>query len=451
MVNTLHPITRHRFNALTFAKHPGAALMAEEVEWWADNDERVLGTIFIDFEDEEWNCIVLGRDEKALFRYIDGQFSLATPALARNALRALMLQASDSGLAMFEQSDITSKKTEIFRVANKLIGRTHRNFDILTKDRGHAAARKIIQEIAYAYTDLDGNFVEQFQTTGFHARLWELYLHAYLHESLFISHRRHDRPDYEVEKFSGPLFIECVTVNPNPDFDPPFAPTTPAQVEELNRDYTPIKFGSPLFSKLQKRYWELPHVTGKPLLIAIHDFHENEAMTWTSPGLSQYLYGLRFRPFFDAKGKLHVMPEAIESHTYKGKTIPSGFFKQAGAENIAGVLFSSSATLAKFNRMGTLAGFGDPDVVLMRAGTRYDHDPNAAVPKPFFAYVKPGDYEESWGEGLSLYHNPGAIHPVDPRLFPGIAHHYLKDGQQVSMLPEFFPYGSITSIIVPTD
>jgi hypothetical protein len=33
------------------------------------------------------------------------------------------------------------------------------------------------------YEDADGNFVEQFQTTGFNARLWELYLFTTLVET----------------------------------------------------------------------------------------------------------------------------------------------------------------------------------------------------------------------------------------------------------------------------
>jgi hypothetical protein len=55
---------------------------------------------------------------------------------------------------------------------------------------------------------------------------------------------------------------------------------------------------------------------------------------------------------------------------------------------------------------------------------------------------------ETWGEGVSMYHNPNAIQPVNHELFPSIAHHYLKDGQIVSMLPKFFVYSSITYNLV---
>jgi len=32
----------------------------------------------------------------------------------------------------------------------------------------------------------------------------------------------------------------------------------------------------------------------------------------------------------------------------------------------------------------------------------------------------------------------------DPDLFPGIAHHFFKGGQILSLLPEFHPYSSFT-------
>src|SRR4029453_11466817 len=57
---------------------------------------------------------------------------------------------------------------------------------------------------------------------------------------------------------------------------------TPPELTEDNREqyfmeYVPIKFGSALRSKLLKCYWDLPHVHGKPLVIAIQDFHAHGA------------------------------------------------------------------------------------------------------------------------------------------------------------------------------
>jgi len=88
---------------------------------------------------------------------------------------------------------------------------------------------------------------------------------------------------------------------------------------------------------------------------------------------------------------------------------------------------------------------------MFRMGVRHDHDPNAVLPVQFLHEVKQGVVQETWAEGLSMFHNPKAVHPVDPTIFPGIAHHFFKDGQIESYLPEFHVYNSFTWNILLTD
>ncbi|MCY1464989.1 hypothetical protein D9M71_830790 [compost metagenome] len=66
------------------------------------------------------------------------------------------------------------------------------------------------------------------------------------------------------------------------------------------------------------------------------------------------------------------------------------------------------------------------------------------MPDPFFHEVKQGAVVETWAEGLSMFHNPNAKCPVDPKMFPGIAHHWFLDGEVESWLPEFHVYNSFT-------
>ena len=101
--------------------------------------------------------------------------------------------------------------------------------------------------------------------------------------------------------------------------------------------------------------------------------------------------------------------------------------------------------------MGRLAGFGVPNLKLIRYGVHHDHDPNAALPRPFVIEIEPGKCAEAWGEGLSLFHNPNARHPVPEEMFPSIAHHKFIDGQIRSILPEFHPYTSMTLNMLVTD
>ena len=117
------------------------------------------------------------------------------------------------------------------------------------------------------FPDIDGNFIEQFQTGGFDARLWELYLFTYLREAGFFVDRSHARPDFLVSAGGHSVAIESVTVGRRPDRPPRYlkefpAVRTAAQIKDAHKDEIPLKFGSTLYSKLKKRYWTLPHVRG---------------------------------------------------------------------------------------------------------------------------------------------------------------------------------------------
>ncbi|MBI4256871.1 hypothetical protein HY626_02330 [Candidatus Uhrbacteria bacterium] len=353
-----------------------AAILATEVEWYSDAAENVLGAILRDHTDNDWNYVILGRDERGVFRWIGGDVSFDSIESARGALHLKIEEFSRRGDVVYPQGDAARKKNEIFRqaVPNE---RLHPIFVGLRDYDGHSPAKGIIQEVAYAFVDLDGNFVQQFQSDGFNARLWELFMFAYLHEELFVIGDKTAFPDYECIKGATPIYIECVTVNPSPELDIDWIPSTPAQIEMLHQDYLPVKFGSPLFSKLQRKYWNEPHVKGNPLIFAIHDFHKDDSMVWSGTGLMTYLYGKRWKALFDSHGRLSTVAETITSHQWKGKNIPSGFFRQPEAGNVSAVLFSNSATVSKFNRMGKLAGFGRPDVRLLRVGTSYNHDPES--------------------------------------------------------------------------
>lgn len=67
------------------------------------------------------------------------------------------------------------------------------------------------------------------------------------------------------------------------------------------------------------------------------------------------------------------------------KIVPAGFFGLPDAEHVSAVIFNSSGTLAKFNRMGVRAGFGTDNVILIRTGTAVDLDPDASEPLEFRA------------------------------------------------------------------
>ena len=443
-------ISKARLEALTYSKLPVVELFVEEKEWYADQDENVLGVLVWDKHDHDWGYIILGRDERAVFRAIDQNDSRPDLDTARKELHLRLSYFAVTGDKIFPQGNsVIKKKFEIFKpvVPGE---KPNENFRMLADGKGFSPAREIMSEIAYCFEDSDGNYIQQFQTTGFDARLWELFLYAFLHENKFFIDRRFPAPDYLCEKYGQTIFLEAATVNPTQgDKYIQASPETEADRERL-ADYAAIKFGSVLFSKLTrpKRYWDLDHVRGKPLIFAIADFHQPHSMLWTHPFLWQYLYGLR--SVKDTKVG-EVTYRGITEHIFDGKQIPSGFFFQPECENVSAVFFSNSGTISKFNSMGKLAGFGDSGVKLTRIGKCYDHNGNGLEPKEFVTRVNAGECFETWSEGVSMFHSPNARYPVDAGLFPTAGHHYLPDGKIDSYLPEFFPLASVTQILTTWD
>lgn len=444
----MKPITQARFDALCYSRTPAASYIFEEVEWFADEKERVLGIVAQHFEDQDWAWAVLGRDANGLFRAVDGRANIASKDEARNQLQTRLLYHASTATHVFVQGD---ERKHTIRLFDTLVPPKHENaiFKLIKNGIHHSAARAIMQEIANAFVDVDGNYVKDFQTSGFNARLWELYLFAFFHEQRFSISRDFNRPDFLLEK-GVRIAVEAVTVNSTDGKTAP-SPTSEEELKLLRAEYMPIKFGSALFSKLNKRYWELPHVSGTPFLLAIHDFQSNNSMTWSAPSLSDYLYGLRATWHHGEHGKLHITENRIQEHTWGKKVIPSGFFDLAGAENISAVLFSNSGTISKFNRMGKLAGFGDSRVVMIQKGILHDHNPNSAEGVPFQLLVEPGRYSETWSEGVRVFHNPGARMAVPIELFPRCAHYFLRNGKRVGFLPQRFVHESVTHIVCPKE
>src|SRR5688572_10126195 len=68
----MESIPRHRFRILTLVRDPMADALGEELAWYRDPREVVIGTVFRDVTDNDYAFVLLGRDEHSQFRWIDG-------------------------------------------------------------------------------------------------------------------------------------------------------------------------------------------------------------------------------------------------------------------------------------------------------------------------------------------------------------------------------------------
>lgn len=442
-------ISRLRFNALAgYIRSPQTLILSEELDWYSEANERVLGVLIKDGTDEDYSCIVLARDRVGRYRAVYNLPFSDSIDEVRQAIAPAMQKWAAKDATEYEQGDERGKPVDFFTPVVPP-ERLHPTFMQLINNEAFSPARDLIAAMMYYYQDPDGNFVEQFQTTGFDARFWELYLFAVLAELRYSIDRAQPAPDFLCSGLLGEFFVEAVTVNPtiingrNVETGPP---DNPAERERYMEEYVPIKYGSPLYSKLNRCYWELPHINGKPIVLAIQDFHYRASMTWSESALIRYLYGREFAATHNDTGELVITSQTITQHCWGQKIIPSGFFYLPGAEHISAVISNPQGTISKFNRMGLKAGFDSPRVRMTRVGSHYDHDRNIAVPKSFVVNVSDPNYKEDWIEGLSVYHNPNTLISLPVEMFPGAAQHFLENDRLRSIIPDFHPYGSYTVI-----
>jgi hypothetical protein len=330
------------------------------------------------------------------------------------------------------------------RLLEPVVGREARHpyFRTLLDDARWAPARTILEEEFAAFPNPEGNFVRDFQTTSFDARLWELYIFAVGRHSGFTIERPFESPDFLFRKGDESVWIEAVTANP-----PVPSSSGPVAGRDFAEEFAqsiPIRLGSPLFSKLKLRYWDLSHVRDTPLVIAIGDFHQTDAIRTSSAPLEKYLYGLDDASRIDERGNLILGLEDIREHRDGKKVIPSNFFGQTDAEFISAVMFSNHGTLPKFNRMGYEAG-DYPDIWMARFGVAYSFDAKELVGDVFAYEVSaPDKPPEEWREAVTVFFNPRAVHPVSRDFFKLFGRVWYEDGRMENLLPAFHPIWSVT-------
>jgi hypothetical protein len=447
----MNEIKRVRFEALAaYCRLPGALYAADEVRWFEAHDEQILIVVIHDHTDGDYSAMLFARDLKERYRWIEmtAFFSTAEEALAAAPAHIARVYADLE--AERAQGDEKGRPVDFFTPVVSP-AKLNPNFTKITAEEGFSPALELIKPMMRWYEDADGNFVEQFQTTGFDNRLWELYLFAALVEVGYTFDKEFAMPDFCARSLVGELCIEATTVNPSRDaageLVPPPPRDTPEQVKAFLTQYMPIRYAGPLTAKLKKKYWEKEHVKELPLVFAIQDLHAPNSMNSTWSALPTYLYGIEWEGTKTPEGELVITSRKIEEHVWGPKTVPSGFFFLPGSEHVSAVISNVSANIMKFDRMGVLAGFGSKRVRLVRRGKASNPDPNAMQYAVFVHDVNAPDYEESWIEGMDVFHNPNALHPLHPMMLPGATHHRLiEDGQVESLSPPWQPFGSTTEI-----
>lgn len=440
------PISRGRFDIIAgYSRTPAIYRIAKEVAWFESDSVEVVGTVIVDL-DGEYSGVVLAPDLAGRYRWVTQTAFASSQVLAERLLVASIADTCRDFDRMRIQGDEAAPVDFFTPVRKSSV--LHPTFKMLSGDESFVAARRVVELMMRWYRDQDGNFVEQFQTAGFDARIWELYLFATLIEAGFAIEQPRPAPDFKAIGVDGSFCVEATTLNPSQDGKAAPRPSINSSAQAIDaylQHYLPIRFAGPLLGKLGKRYWEHPEAGGLPLAFAIQDFHDALSMTYSVTPLSVYLYGLAFDETRDERGRLRRSVTPISHHTWGTKKVESGFFNLPEAEHVSAVLFNGAGTIAKFNRMGVATGFGSDKVDVVHAGVRLVGEP--PTPTKFSATVASG-YEEAWIDGLNVFHNPQAVYPLDPALLPGAAHHRLVAGRIESMVPAHHLMSSQTQTLL---
>lgn len=423
----LKPMTRARFRVLAgLALQFDPSVFGREVGWYESIDGTLVAVLMLD-TDDLYSVSLLGRDLAGRYRWVWRTDEFTTPGPALGAAAVFAAGGYTHHVRVYPQDD-EGKPLDLFThvvAPDKL----HPRFALLDSGEHYVAARAVVQELMPWFENQDGNFVQQFQSDGFDARIWELYLFMMLREAgLRVSFPK-PAPDFLASGPDGQFFLEATTANPVQGGSAPARPSTPDEAAQHMEGFVVSRYSGPLLAKLAKRYWEDPKVQGFPLAIAIQDFHDELSMTYSGNALQIYLYGHAIDVAEDGTTTVRK----VEEHRWGTKVFPSGFFFLPDAENISAVLFNGSGTMSKFNRIGIGAGFGSPHVSVLHSGRRLD--PALPGGGAMFSTEITGGYEEEWMEGMNVLHNPRATHPLDPSLLPGAAHHFWDGARYIATIP----------------
>ncbi len=452
----MRKISRKAFDVYAgFTREHSIFAIADEVSWYTNDDTTLFAVILFDFTDRDYNAVFLKRNQNKKIKYIDNEISFKT---IREAEAWIKLTEDKVNMGKIELTpDINDiAGVDLFNLVVEE-SRMHPYFKAINEIPAHIGAKKLISEIMPHFVDVDGNFTQQFQTSGFNSRLWELYLFCYFHEEGLKINREHEAPDFLLSNGEISVAVEAVIAEnktPYLQIDERRIPEN-VDIKENMKNRLPLIYGSPLNTKLKHKtkdkglhYWQYEHTKNIPFIIAIADFHDVFAMNMSTTALINYLYGLKHSHYFNENGKLVVVTEKIKSHIKEstGVEIPSGFFFQPGTENISAIIHSASGTISEFDRIGKQCGFDTNDTEILRIVTAYNPDPNADKPL-LFRYLVDENSTETWSEGISVYHNPNALIPLPKDFFPSVSHHFLKDGKIITLNSEVHVYSSYTYLI----
>ncbi len=277
--------------------------------------------------------------------------------------------------------------------------------------------RDVVRGWAEGFSDRDGKFVKEFQTT-FNSGFWELYLHAAIRELGLTTDLNHVRPDFLVEGAAGSLALEAVVALNPQGLSPDWAKHSPASGigvgndRERLLDLAALRLAQSVQAKSDKwltSYSKLPVCAERAYIICVAPFEQPQAHRQGTQAIARVLFGEPQHLILDDEsGEVHVGAVQLqEAFKPTGSRVKLGLFRDPKLAHVSGVLFRALATWSKVSALAV--DDGRPlffHLVRHRVG---------GVLEPH--RVSKRNYTEGLLEGLHLFLNPFASRPLEAQLW----------------------------------
>lgn len=289
----------------------------------------------------------------------------------------------------------------------------HPNFKNLLR-MGNGFTLDVLNDWAQGFIDRDGKFVTEFQMT-FNSSFWELYLHAVLKKYDMPVDFTKASPDFCLP--SKGFNIEATVASSAQGAAPEHLRLGKAPPADLNafNFRSIIRLSNSLAAKRRKyleSYAALAHVQDRPYVVAVTNFDQPFSFMACQRPIEAVLHGYyvdeeRYIASGGGEGRLEG-ETLLKVFKDNGSPIELGLFTTPAYREISAVIFSSCANMGKVRALSS-----DPSPGIVFTALRL----NPASDQPHIIRAPKRRYEENLLDGLRIYHNPYATHPLAPALF----------------------------------
>lgn len=297
----------------------------------------------------------------------------------------------------------------------------HPQFRALLESPFHSEAKVYINDLYHRMATPSKTFVRKFQGDGFHSHLFEIACFAYLESTGMKPERRHSAPDFLASLNGFDLAFEAATSNPAKQASDisifQIEALTQREIEEKVNVEFPRRMASIVKKKLRLNYHKLPHCEGKPLVLMVAPFFEPGSVLYIDESLLNCLYG-------------------IHNET-------PGLFQLEDARSVSAVMYCNGFTVPRFFRLATTLD-DTANIIATREGWYCSPltDDDIEMREYKFLVGDPSSPQESWAEGVTIFHNPNAQFPIPTTLLPCTSYFSVQDGLLIREVHGFHPLTS---------